>query len=172
MELELIKIEIREELPVGRQIAEAFNQIFRELHQIRKEIYTMSTTAVTRDQFDAALAALLQAEATRDAAVTTALNDLIAKVGSGGVTTPEDFAAELAQVATLQANAAALTQTATADARKCRHGTHHKGMCHGSRWWRQESSAPWWGQDRSIRAVLVVWNLSLKSSPPMPPDRR
>ena len=74
----------------------------------------MSTTAVTRDQLDAALANLLQAEAARDAAVIKALNDLAAKVAAGTVTTPEDFTAELATVTTLVTNAAALTQTATA----------------------------------------------------------
>lgn len=80
----------------------------------RMENRIMSTTPVTREQFDAGLAALLQAEATRDAAVTSALNDLIAKVQSGTVP-PEDFAAELANITTLQTNAAALTQQATAD---------------------------------------------------------
>jgi hypothetical protein len=66
----------------------------------------------TQAQFDAALAALLTAEAARDAAVTQALNDLIAKVNSGEQI---DLSAELAEVASLQSNAAAITQTATAD---------------------------------------------------------
>lgn len=66
----------------------------------------------TQEQFDAALANLLQAEAARDAAVTQALNDLQAKISAGA---PVDLSAELAQITTLQTNAAALTQTATAD---------------------------------------------------------
>lgn len=106
--------EIRVDSPVERQIAEGFVLVLRELHHLREEVHNMSTSIVTRDQFDAALSSLLEAEAARDAAVTKALNDLIAKVGSGTVT-PEDFSAELAQVATLQTNAAALTQTATAE---------------------------------------------------------
>lgn len=67
-----------------------------------------------RADFDAALANLLSAEAARDAVVTTALNDLIAKV-TAGTLPPEDFAAELQTVQTLASNAAALTQTATVD---------------------------------------------------------
>lgn len=66
----------------------------------------------TQQQFDDALTALIAAEAARDAAVTAALNDLIAKVAAGNTT---NLDAELAQVLTLQTNAAAITQTATAD---------------------------------------------------------
>jgi len=108
-------IEIRDDIPVERQIVWMLNRALRELHQLREELHTMSTSIVTRAQFDAALTALLQAEAARDAAVTQALKDLAAKIAAGTVVTPEDFSAELAQVATLQTNAAALTQTATAD---------------------------------------------------------
>jgi len=108
-------IEIREDIPVERQIVWMLNRALRELHQLREELHTMSTTAVTRAQFDAAFSALQVAEAARDAAVTTALNDLVAKIAAGTVTTPEDFTAELAIVTALQANAAALTQSATAD---------------------------------------------------------
>lgn len=75
----------------------------------------MSTTAVTRDQFDQALQALLAAEATRDQVVLAALNDLKAKVAAGAVVTPEDFTNELATVSALYENAAAITQTATVD---------------------------------------------------------
>jgi hypothetical protein len=89
--------------------------VLLKLENIERTILHMSTTAVTRDQFDAGLQALISAEAARDAAVTTALNDLIAKVDAGTVTTPEDFSAELAQITTLQTNAAAITATATAD---------------------------------------------------------
>ena len=60
---------------------------------------------------DTALSALITAEATRDAVVTQALNDLIAKANSGENI---DIPAELAKIATLQANAAAITQAATA----------------------------------------------------------
>jgi hypothetical protein len=113
--MEFIGIEIREtDGPVERRILEELGRVHWTVHQLREELQKMSTTAVTRDQFDAALSALLAAEAARDAAVTQALTDLIAKVSAGSVT-PADFAAELAQVQTLQANAAALTQTATAD---------------------------------------------------------
>ena len=69
----------------------------------------------TQAQFDASLDALIAAEAARDAAVAQALTDLTAKVAAGTVTTPADFTAELAKVATLQTNAAAITATATAD---------------------------------------------------------
>lgn len=101
--------------PVERRLLEAQNLVLRQLHTLRREVFQMATTVVTRDQFDAALQNLLAAEAARDAAVTKALSDLVAKVNSGTVTTPEDFTAELATITQLQANAAALTQTATAD---------------------------------------------------------
>lgn len=78
------------------------------------QIYEVVKMSVTQAQLDAGLSALLTAEAARDVAVTSALNDLIAKVNAGSVP-PADFTAELAQIATLQANAAALTQTATTD---------------------------------------------------------
>ena len=87
------------------------------LNLILERITTMSTTAVTRDQLDAALNNLLAAEAARDAAVIQALTDLAAKVAAGTVTTPEDFTAELATVTTRWpfTNAAARTPTATSD---------------------------------------------------------
>lgn len=109
--------EIREEpIPVVlRAIVGMLHTITRELRELREEVRIMSSSIVTRAQFDAALTALLAAEAARDAAVTQALNDLLAKIAAGTVTTPEDFTAELTQVTTLQSNAAALTQTATAD---------------------------------------------------------
>jgi len=114
--MEFIGIEIREtDGPELRRILEELGKVHYGVHQLREELYIMSTTAVTRSQFDAALAALLQAEATRDAAVTQALNDLLAKIAAGTITTPEDFTAELTTVTTLQTNAAALTQAATAD---------------------------------------------------------
>jgi hypothetical protein len=114
--MEFIAIEIREsDSPVERRILEELGKVHWAVHQLREELQQMSTTAVTRDQLDAAITSLLQAEAARDAAVTQALNDLVAKVASGTVVTPEDFSAELAQITTLQTNAAALTQTATAD---------------------------------------------------------
>ena len=69
----------------------------------------------TQAEFDASLDALIAAEAARDAAVTQALTDLEAKIAAGTVTTPTDFSAELAKIATLQTNAAAITATATAD---------------------------------------------------------
>jgi hypothetical protein len=68
----------------------------------------------TQAEFDASLDALIAAEAARDAAVTQALNDLMAKVAAGNVN-PTDFAAELAKVATLQTNAANITAQASAD---------------------------------------------------------
>ena len=85
------------------------------LTRIESEIHKMADTIVSRKDLDAAIANLLAAEAARDQAVTTALNDLGAKIAAGEVTTPEDFSAELAQITTLQSNAAALTATATAD---------------------------------------------------------
>jgi hypothetical protein len=69
----------------------------------------------TQAELDASLDALIAAEAARDAAVTQALTDLEAKIAAGTVTTPTDFSAELAKIATLQTNAAAITATATAD---------------------------------------------------------
>jgi hypothetical protein len=115
MDNEFKDIEIREDIPVERQLFWILVGVSKQLHQLREELHTMSTSIVTRAQFDAAFAALQQAEAARDAAVTTALNDLVAKIAAGTVTTPEDFTAELAIVTALQANAAALTQSATAD---------------------------------------------------------
>jgi hypothetical protein len=92
----------------GRQ-----EQIERRLHSIERTLYKMETTQVTRADLDAGIATLLAAEAARDAAVIKAINDLQAKVAGGSVS-PEDFAAELANINTLASNAAALTQTATA----------------------------------------------------------
>jgi len=113
--VEFIGIEIREfDSPVAKRILEELGKVHSAVHQMREELYKMSTTAVTREQFDAALTALLAAEATRDAAVTQALKDLAEKIAAGTVVTPADFTAELAQITTLQANAAAITQTATA----------------------------------------------------------
>jgi hypothetical protein len=113
--MEFIKIEIREEDgPVARRILEEVGKLHWAVHQLREELHEMSTTAVTREQFDAALTTLLAAEAVRDAAVTQALKDLDDKIAAGTVVTPADFTAELAQITTLQTNAAALTQTATA----------------------------------------------------------
>lgn len=110
--MEFIHIEIREEDgPVERRILTEVGKLHWAVHQLREELHAMSTTAVTKDQFDAALAALLQAEAARDAAVIQALKDLQDKVTSGQ---PIDLAAELANVLTLTTNAAAITQTATA----------------------------------------------------------
>jgi uncharacterized membrane protein len=85
--------------------------ILERLNRIEDNTEKIMTTQA---EFDAALDTLIAAEAARDAAITAALNDLIAKVSAGTVT-PADFSAELAQVATLQANAAAITQTATTD---------------------------------------------------------
>lgn len=113
--MEFIGIEIREEDgPVASRILEEVGKLHWAVHQLREELHKMSTAAVTREQFDAALTTLLEAEAKRDATVTTALKDLADKIAAGTVVTPADFAAELAQVQTLQTNAAALTQTATA----------------------------------------------------------
>jgi hypothetical protein len=83
--------------------------IIEQLIRIERNTEIIMTTQA---QFDTAFDALIAAEAARDAAVTQALNDLIAKVAAGNTT---DLSAELAQVATLQANAAAITSEATAD---------------------------------------------------------
>jgi len=53
----------------------------------------MSTTAVTRDQFDQALKDGI-------ATIIGKIDDLAAKVAAGTVTTPEDFSAELALLQT------------------------------------------------------------------------
>ena|ERR1035437_1033479 len=89
-------------------------------HRILEEIlerlthveHNQEKLMTTQAQFDTAFTTFIAAEATRDAAVTSALNDLIAKVAAGNTA---DLSAELAQLATLQANAAAITATATAD---------------------------------------------------------
>jgi hypothetical protein len=60
----------------------------RLLEKIQKEVIYLSTAIVTRDQFDAALSGAVTT-------ITTAINDLAAKVAAGGVTTPEDFTSEL-----------------------------------------------------------------------------
>lgn len=85
--------EIRVDSPVERQIAEGFVLSLRELRQLREDIQIMSTSIVTRDQFDQAL---------KDGVTTivTKLDDLAAKVAAGQVTTPEDFSAELATLKT------------------------------------------------------------------------
>ena len=83
-----------------REQTHALGELQRTINELRQELRIMSTAAVTRDQFDAALQQLLAAEAARDAAVIQAFTDLEAKVAAGGVTTQEDFTAELASVKT------------------------------------------------------------------------
>jgi hypothetical protein len=100
----LIEIDIFEE-----HCSKAEKETLRLLRLIFINQEKMMTT---QEQFDAALTSLIAAEAARDAAVTSALNDLIAKVAAGNTT---NLDAELAQILTLQTNAAAITATATAD---------------------------------------------------------
>jgi hypothetical protein len=100
----LIEIEVFEE-----HCSAADKTILRLLRLI---LQNQETEMTTQEQFDAALTALIAAEAARDAAVTAALTDLIAKVAAGNTT---NLDAELAQVLTLQTNAASITATATAD---------------------------------------------------------
>ena len=64
--------------------------------QTRRKI--MSTTPVTREQLDAALDAAVST-------ITTAIDDLLAKIQAGQVTTPEDFTAEVQKLQAI-ANAA------------------------------------------------------------------
>jgi len=59
----------------------------------------MSTAAVTRAQFDTALAAAVTT-------IQTAISDLQAKIAAGTVTTPEDFSAELSTLQGLVGTAA------------------------------------------------------------------
>jgi hypothetical protein len=92
-----------------REALETLNRIELRLGRIEQKL---EKTMTTQAQFDAALAALITAEGSRDAAITQALTDLIAKVAAGNTT---NLDAELAQVLTLQTNAAAITATATAD---------------------------------------------------------
>jgi hypothetical protein len=70
------------------------------LKEILLEVKNLSATIVTRAAFDAALTAAVTT-------IQTAISDLQAKIAAGGVTTPEDFTAELT---TLQG----LVSTATA----------------------------------------------------------
>jgi hypothetical protein len=70
------------------------------LHIILQEIHKLSTSIVTRDQFDAALTAAVTT-------ISTAIADLEAKIAAGGVTTPEDFSAELATLQGVVATAVA-----------------------------------------------------------------
>lgn len=91
------------------------NRMNEQQKSIHEVLRIMSTTIVTRDQFDAALKTFAADQAAANAAVTQALNDLAAKVAGGTVTTPEDFSAELATITTLQASAAAVTLTAGND---------------------------------------------------------
>jgi hypothetical protein len=69
----------------------------------------------TQADLDTAISNLTAAEAARDAAVSQAFTDLLAKIAAGQVTTPADFTAEVTALQTLQTNAAAITATATAD---------------------------------------------------------
>ena len=66
------------------------------MFQIRRKI--MSTTPVTREQLDAALDAAVTT-------ITTAIDDLLAKIQAGQVITPEDFSAEVQKLRAI-ANAA------------------------------------------------------------------
>jgi hypothetical protein len=66
------------------------------IHEVEK----LSTTIVTRDQFDAALSSAVTT-------ISTAIADLEAKIAAGGVTTPEDFSAELATLQGVVATAVA-----------------------------------------------------------------
>jgi phage shock protein A len=95
------------------ELLEHINHSLRHLQSTVERIEkNTERTMTTQSQFDAALSALITAEAVRDAAVTAALNDLIAKVNSGNT---DDLSAELAEIATLQSNAAAITATASGD---------------------------------------------------------
>lgn len=85
-----IEIDIRaESSPETRQILEGINRGLREMHELKEVIHTMTTTAVTRDQFDQALKDGI-------AKIVGKIDDLAAKVAAGTITTPEDFSAELA----------------------------------------------------------------------------
>jgi hypothetical protein len=95
-------------LHILRGIAERQESINRRLDSIERTLNTMTT----KEEFDAALQKLLQAEAARDAAVLQSLTDLQAKIAAGQQV---DLSAELASIITLQNNAAAITQAATAD---------------------------------------------------------
>lgn len=87
--MEFIKIEIREEDgPVVSRILEEVGKLHSAVHQLREEIHTMSTAAVTRDQF-------LQALKDGVTTIVSKIDDLAAKVAAGTVTTPEDFTNEL-----------------------------------------------------------------------------
>lgn len=70
------------------------------VEKILFEVTHLSTAIVTRDQFDAALTGAVTT-------ITTAISDLQAKIASGGVTTPEDFTAELTALQGLVATAVA-----------------------------------------------------------------
>lgn len=69
------------------------------IQKILYEVEKLSTTIVTRDQFDAALTSAVTT-------ISTAIADLEAKIAAGTVTTPEDFSAELATLQGLVATAA------------------------------------------------------------------
>lgn len=76
----------------------------------------MSTTAVTRDQLDAGLASLQATVTNGVETIQTAISDLQAKIAAGGVTTPEDFSAELGTINSIASAFGAEVSTAqTAD---------------------------------------------------------
>lgn len=81
-----------------RQLFEAIRRLTDVVLELKREIHTMSTSIVTRDQFDAALTAAVTT-------ITTSINDLLAKIAAGTVTTPEDFTAELNTLQGLAATA-------------------------------------------------------------------
>jgi ABC-type transporter Mla subunit MlaD len=91
----------------------------RILEEIREQLTRIERNTekimATQADLDTAISNLTAAEAARDAAVSQAFTDLLAKIAAGQVTTPADFTAEVTALQTLQTNAAAITATATAD---------------------------------------------------------
>ena len=70
------------------------------LLELIEKVNHLATSIVTREQFDAALSAAVTT-------ISTAISDLQAKIAAGGVTTPEDFSAELASLSGIVSTAVA-----------------------------------------------------------------
>jgi hypothetical protein len=90
------------------------SRILEVLTHLERKIDHMSSTIVTRDQFDAALSSLVTTQQAALTEIATAITDLVAKVGTGGVTTPEDFTAELNEIQGLTTAASAAAASAQA----------------------------------------------------------
>jgi hypothetical protein len=104
-------IEIREDIPVERQLFWMLVGVDRKLHQLREEVKQMGQdlaaldAAVTQESTD--VAAVLAGVTTLASVSSTAFADLLAKIAANPTAPAADFTAE---VTSLSNNHASLTQ--------------------------------------------------------------